>query len=222
MRRLAAFGGTFDPVHRGHTEGAKHALAVLQLDLVLFVPAGCPPHKLGEPLTPFCHRFAMLALALREEERFVVSPVEQEVEGPTFTVDTIGRLRARFPADRLFFLMGSDSFAQITTWHEWQRLPELATLVVLWRPSGHRGWGELPVPEEFRARVVQIPRSARPGAPVPEGSILFLDNDPIEASASDLRRRLRQGERPGHLMDAAVVSYARKHRLYDEQGDDGP
>jgi len=221
VRRLAAFGGSFDPVHRGHTQGARHALASLQLDLVIFVPAGCPPHKLGEPLTPFCHRFAMLALALREEERFVISPVEQQVEGPTFTVDTIQRLRTQFPGDRLFFLMGSDSFAQITTWHRWRELPDLATLVVLWRPWGHRDWGEVPVPEEFRPRLVRMPQAASAGAQLAEGSILLLDNDPVEVAASDLRERLRRGEWPGDLVDAAVLSYARKHRLYHEKGHDG-
>ena len=221
MRRVAAFGGTFDPVHAGHVRAAQHAVAALALDTVLFVPAGRPPHKLGDPMSPFCHRFAMLALATRHEEHFVVSDLEMNVDGPTYTVETLRRLRASFAAERLFFLLGSDSFAQIETWRRWQELPELATLVVFRRP---RVWGEelrAAVPAVLRERLIVLGAAGTPADDVPEGCIVLLENEPVDVSATELRRLLRDGEAYPAGVDPLVVSYARKHRLYDGRGDDG-
>jgi nicotinate-nucleotide adenylyltransferase len=189
--------------------------------MVIFVPAGRPPHKLGDPMSPYCHRFAMLALATRNEERFIVSDLEMDVDGPTYTVDTMGRLRAAFPGDRLFFLLGSDSFAQITTWHRWRELPDLATLVVLHRPTV---WGDelsAMIPAEFRERVIARGAPEAPADEVPEGRIVLLHNQPVDVSATELRRRFRRGERTPVHVDAAVASYAGKHKLYDVRGDDG-
>lgn len=221
MRRIAAFGGTFDPVHEGHLQAARHAMAALSLDLVVFIPAGCPPHKTDEPKSPYCHRFAMLALATRHDDRFVVSELERDGTAPSYTASTLERLRAAYPGEHVFFLLGSDAFAQITTWHRWRELPDLATLVILHRPGATLAGGDPLGPPEFRDRLVPHAALGPGGQEVPIGAIVMLANEGVDVSASELRRRLRQGDRAPALLDPLVAAYAVKHRLYHEKEQDG-
>ena len=133
---IGLFGGTFDPVHRGHMALARAALEQYKLNRVYFVPANIPPHKQRQPLSPFVHRFAMLALATAQEKAFVPSLLEAPEEGaapvrsnarsnkdgqekPNYTIDTIRRLKQSFKAsDKLFLLIGMDAFADIAKWHQ--------------------------------------------------------------------------------------------------------
>jgi nicotinate-nucleotide adenylyltransferase len=212
MRAVGVLGGTFDPVHIGHLRPAAHAVAALALDELVLVPAGNPPHKLDEPRTPFAHRFAMLALAVQDDDRCVVSDVEADRPGPTYTFDTLAALAAGRPDERLYFLMGSDSFAQIVTWHRWDELLTLADLVVLRRPGV---WGD-----ELLACVppVLLPAvTAGAGDAAGDGwahRIRLLDGGTYAISATDLRRRLAAGEEVGDAVPAAVRRYIDKHRLY--------
>ncbi|MEW6337778.1 MAG: nicotinate-nucleotide adenylyltransferase [Acidobacteriota bacterium] len=220
MRRIGAFGGTFDPVHLGHLVPAVRALETFRFERVVFVPAGRPPHKLDEPLTPFTHRFAMLALATQPYARFFVSDVELEGEGPTYTIDTLERLARREPSAQLYFLMGSDSFSQIATWHRWRELAELAHFVVLHRTTV---WGDelrARVPESLRERM----RTVEPFAEVPdpgagERVIYLLDHEPFPISATHLRDRLRHGQPIGELVPPEVHRYIVKYRLYHQGGE---
>jgi len=133
-------------VHLGHLVPAVRAFETFRFDALVFVPAAQPPHKLGEPMTPFSHRFAMLALATQSYDHFLVSPIEVERTGPTYTVDTLRLLQGRFAAEQAFFLMGSDSFSQIGTWSRWEELVDLAHLVVLHRDTvwARNSWRKCP------------------------------------------------------------------------------
>lgn len=223
MKRIGIFGGTFDPVHDGHLKPAAQAVAALGLDGLVFVPAGIPPHKLDEPRTAFAHRFAMLALATQDDDRAIVSDIEIEREGPSYTFDTLSLLRARSGRAGLFFLMGSDSFAQISTWHRWDELLDLADLVVLRRPTA---WGDellASVPAVLRPHVTHLGPGA---APAPSGTaehrIYLLDHEPYPISSTEVRERVRTGRPIDDLMPAAVGRYIVKHRLYHsgERGGD--
>ena len=220
MRKVGFFGGTFDPVHLGHLVPAARAFETFRLDVLVFVPTGQPPHKLGEPLTPFAHRFAMVALAAQSNDRFLVSTIEAERSGPTYTVDTLRQLRDLFPAEQHFFLMGSDSFAQIGTWHSWEELLDLAHLVVLHRPTV---WGDelaAKVPAGLRPRM----RTVQPLQDVPEAegalhSVYLLAHEPFAIAASDLRERLRSGLTIRELVPPEVYRYIIKHRLYRQESE---
>lgn len=224
MRRLGFFGGTFDPVHLGHLVPAVRAFETFRFDALVFIPAAQPPHKLGEPLTAFAHRFAMLALATQSYDRFLVSAMELERPGPTYTVDTVRALHERHPADRIYFLMGSDSFSQIGSWHRWQELASLAHLVVLHRDTA---WGaELGerVPAELRGRMrVVEPFTTVADADGPDRLVYLLDHEPFPVSATHLRERLRRGQTIRELVPPEVHRYIVKHRLYHQGGrpDDG-
>lgn len=215
MRRLGIFGGTFDPVHDGHLRPAARAAEVFGFDELVFVPAGNPPHKLGESRTAFAHRFAMLALATQDDDRGVVSVIEAERDGPTYTIDTLAALHEAHAGDRLYFLMGSDSFAQITTWRRWDELLSLASLVVLRRPTI---WGDellAGVPPELRPSVASVARTALPsGHEAGPHRVYLLDCEPYPISATEVRQRLGRGLPIGDVMPATVRRYIEKHRLY--------
>ncbi len=220
MRRVGFFGGTFDPVHLGHLVPAVRAFETFRFDALVFIPAAHPPHRLGEALTPFSHRFAMMALATQSYDRFLVSAVEAEREGPTYTVDTLRTLSERLAAEHPYFLMGSDSFSQIGTWHRWQELVDLAHLVVLHRNTV---WGEAlesRVPEGLRGRMESIEPFREVPDPKPGARrIYLLEHEPFPVSATHLRERLRQGLTIHELVPPEVHRYIVKHRLY-HQGDD--
>ncbi|HNX48776.1 MAG TPA: nicotinate-nucleotide adenylyltransferase [Thermoanaerobaculaceae bacterium] len=215
MRRVGFFGGTFDPVHRGHLEPARAAMQALELDGVVFVPAGSPPHKQGDPLTAFSHRLAMLVLATQDEPGFFVSDLEAGRAGPTYTVDSVPLLRTEWPAEQSFFLLGSDSLAQLTTWHRWEALVDMIDLVVLHRDTI---WGApltASVPDWLARRIVpvapgQAHRALVPGSP----QVFVVEHPPVPAAATDLRAQVRRGLGAGELVPPSVARYIDKYSLY--------
>ncbi len=221
--RLGVFGGTFDPVHYGHLKPAEEVFTRFALDALVFVPVAVPPHKLNDPVSSFAHRFAMLALATASHDRFVLSDLEQMRGGPSYTVDTLREIRAAWRAEAVYFVLGSDSLAQITTWHSWEALVELAHLVVLHRDPF---WGaELDrcVPALFRPRLrVVEPTSGVDLAETGprEGLIFLLEHRPYPIAATTVRQRLRDGREARELVPREVERYAVKNRLY-HQGERG-
>src|SRR5438270_12634047 len=136
FRRVAIFGGTFDPVHNGHIEAARKVCGLFALDEVIFVPACVPPHKRDAGISSAFHRFAMLALATQDDERFRISTVELDEPDRPYAVDTVSRLQDKLGSShRLFFLIGADSWAEIETVREWQRLLRIGDLIVVTRPG---------------------------------------------------------------------------------------
>src|SRR6185437_7507322 len=142
-RRIALYGGTFDPVHVGHLEVARKVLELFEIEKVLFVPAQVAPHKIRRPVTEPIHRHAMLALATQNDPELVVSTFELDAPDRRYTVDTIEHFQRELDAE-LFFIMGADSWSEITTWREWKRLLTTINHIVVTRP-GHQVDQTLPV-----------------------------------------------------------------------------
>lgn len=195
------FGGTFDPVHVGHLIAAAEALRELALDAVAFVPAADPPHKRQATVTSADHRIAMLALAVAGNRHFAISRLDVDRPGPHYTVDMLTRIGAEHPDARLFFLLGSDSLADIPTWHEPHRLPSLATFVVFPRPGCE--------PETARLET------AVPGL---MAAVQWLPMPLIGVSGSDIRRRVAEDRSIRYLVPEAVGAYIERHRLYRTPG----
>src|SRR5271170_8094230 len=167
---IGLFGGTFDPVHRGHLALARAALEQCKLHRIHFVPANIPPHKQRQPLSPFVHRFAMLALATAAEKAFVPSLLEAPEEAvpvgkndvrtgkdrpekPNYTIDTVRRLKQSFKAaDKLFLLIGMDAFADIAKWHQSEALFRECEFVVASRPGYSLADVANALPEKLRPR----------------------------------------------------------------------
>lgn len=218
--RVAVYGGSFDPIHLGHLVPTVRAQETFGFHAVYFVPSGRPPHKEGEPLTPVTHRFAMVALTTLPYPGFYTSDVEVGATKPTYTVDTLKRFRSKFEDATLYFLMGSDSLAEIATWHRWKDLVDLAHLVVLHRD--HLWGDELRgrIPAELGGRIVEVPQLST--VPEPDGKkIYLLDHEPFPISATSIRDRQRRGSSIRELVPPEVNTYVEKYRLYrrDEEDD---
>jgi nicotinate-nucleotide adenylyltransferase len=200
--RLGVLGGTFDPIHIGHLFAAEEARARLDLDRVLFVPAGLPPHKLHVEVTPIKDRLAMVRLAIADNPRFFLSRVDVDRFGPSYTVDTLELLRDEYGSDAdLHFIMGSDSLADLLTWHKPERLIRLCRIVALTRPRG-------------RVDLEELDRLL-PGA---MARIQLLEMPLLEVSSTDLQRRVRMGLPIKYLVPPAVEDYIYEHGVYGNRG----
>jgi nicotinate-nucleotide adenylyltransferase len=233
---IGLFGGTFDPVHRGHLALARAALERCKLHRIHFVPANIPPHKQRQPLSPFVHRFAMLALATAEEKAFVPSLLEAPEhaatpsrsnarsnkdgqEKPNYTIDTVRGLKQSSKAsDKLFLLIGMDAFADIAKWHESEALFRECEFVVASRPGYSLADVANALPEGLRPRPeVTRPfhKQAATGDLVLPGATIHLVADLHQpASATAIRQAAAAGKPLGRFVDAPVAEYIRKMGLY--------
>ncbi|HVF55703.1 MAG TPA: nicotinate-nucleotide adenylyltransferase [Pyrinomonadaceae bacterium] len=224
-KRIALYGGTFDPVHVGHTSVARNLLDLFALDEVLFIPAHVAPHKRQRRVSPAFHRYAMLALATQDEARFRVSTIELDAPEKPYTIETLSRFReALKDSAQLFFVMGADSWMDIRTWREWERVLTLVSSIVVTRP-GYDVTTEH-VTEAIRGLVTDV-RGLKKEAVArildeARGERIYLtDAARVDVSATAVRRAA-QGSETGTttgldaLVSPAVADYINKYRLYRE------
>jgi len=212
-RRIAVYGGAFDPFHLGHLVPTVRAQETFHFDAVYFVPSGNPPHRAGEHLTSVTHRLAMVAMATLPYEVFFAADDEVFATGYTYTVETLRLYRERFPDAVLYFLLGSDSFSQISNWERWQELVDLGHLVVLHR--AHM-WGDLletKVPSSLLPRMKLIVPFERVPDPA-DHTIYLLDHEPFPISGTSIRARQARGLPIRELVPHEVFSYILKYGLY--------
>lgn len=227
---IGLFGGTFDPVHRGHLALARAALEQYKLHRIHFVAANNPPHKQRQPLAPFVHRYAMLVLATAEEKVFLPSLLEAPADGappsrkdrqekPNYTIDTIRRMKQSFKSvDKLFLLVGMDAFADVAKWHQAEALFRECEFVVASRPGYSLADVANALPESLRPRPeVMRPfhKHAATGDLVLRGVTIHLMGDLQQpASATAIRQAAAAGKPLGRWVDPPVAEYIRKLGLY--------
>lgn len=231
---IGLFGGTFDPIHRGHLALARAAMERCKLHRIHFVPANIPPHKQRQTLTPFIHRFTMLVLATAEEKAFVPSLLEAPEESefgrkargdkpenakPNYTIETVRHLKRSFKAsDRLFLLIGMDAFADIAKWHESEALFRECEFVVAGRPGYSLADVANALPESLRPRAeVTKPFHKQPASGdlvLPGVTIHFLGDLRQPASATAIREAAAAGKPLGRFVEPLVADYIRKMGLY--------
>lgn len=202
--RVGLYGGSFDPIHRGHIEPVLEARDALGLDRVLYLPTASPPHKPDRRMAPALARLTMVELALLPYPDLRVSPFEILAPPPTYTVATLEHMRREAPEDDLTLLIGGDSFLSLHTWHRFEELLQLAEVGVMLRPG-------------FDRRQLDALAGPIAGA-VDAGRVHFVDNRPVDASSTELRRLLAAGDpSAARLLPAPVLSYLRKYGLYRAQ-----
>ncbi len=196
--RVGVFGGTFDPIHIGHLVAAEETRVQLKLERVVFVPAGLPPHKLANHISPVEHRLAMVQLAIASNPYFTVSRVDIDRFGPCYTVETMELLRDEWgPGVELYFIMGSDSLADILTWYKPERLIRLCRLAVVKRPG-------------YDVDIKELDRLL-PGI---ASRVQFINSPLIDVASCDIRRRVREGLSIKYQVPEAVERYIYEHGLY--------
>jgi nicotinate-nucleotide adenylyltransferase len=228
-RRIAFFGGSFDPPHMGHLGIARAAQAILQLDTVLFTPVGSQPLKPMGSSASFEDRVAMTELAIRDLPNFAVSLADApDPSGePNYTIDTLNRLQAQFPSSRLFHLMGADSFLSLRKWYRGSEIPFAAPLIVASRPGQRLEHLAAELPDGLTVKAEPLSLENRPGtlevfairnSSGCDAPLYLLPGLEIEISASDIRSNVGAALDSlcaGHdLLPDAVCDYISAHHLY--------
>jgi len=195
VRRIAVFGGAFDPPHAAHVALVRAALQELQLDELRIIPTGHAWHK-ARPLSPPQHRLAMARLAFADLPQVVVDARETERAGPSYTVDTLRELKKEWPDAELFLLMGEDQARALPTWHAWQEILQTAIICVAdrgdWKGSKPRFFA----PKRYESRFRHLPMPAVP------------------LSATEIRARIAARQALGPLVFESVARYIEDHHLY--------
>lgn len=199
MVRIGILGGTFDPPHIGHLVLADCAIESLSLDRLLFVPAADPPHKPGETRAEVGDRLAMLQRAITADSRFEFSSADVDRPGPHYTVDLIRILQACHPGADLYFVMGSDSFRDLPTWHTPKELVAIARFAVMQRPGAS-------VALDMHEAV--LPGLAR--------RTTLIDAPSIELSSTEIVERLCEGKSVRYLVPDTVLQYIKSRQVYQE------
>jgi len=215
QRAVGLFGGTFDPVHQGHLDLARHVLVRCQLDEVLFIPAPQPPHK-HQPIASYEQRLAMLEAALHAagDGRLRCSRIEADLPSPSYTVRTVEALRALGEQHDYFLVIGADSLVDLPHWYRAEALLAAVNLIVVRRDHLE--------PAAIAALLAQLDRTYRfdPHQGVwrnQQGrSLRYLDDLELPISSSLIRRQLALGEVPS-MLPPPVLDHIRQHHLYGWQ-----
>jgi nicotinate-nucleotide adenylyltransferase len=195
VRRVGIMGGTFDPIHHGHLSAASEVGALFDLDEVIFVPTGAPWQKAAREVSPAEDRYLMTVIATASNPRFLVSRVDIDREGPTFTIDTISDIAAVRPDADIYFITGADALGQILSWKDAGQALKLAHFVGVTRPG-------YVLSDEH----------------LPSDAVALVDVPALAISSSAVRERVRAGQPIWYLVPDGVVQYIAKHRLYLDGG----
>jgi nicotinate-nucleotide adenylyltransferase len=187
VMRVGILGGTFDPIHIGHLIAASSVYEALNLDSVVFIPAGDPWQKRDRDLSPGQQRLEMVKLATENDDRFQVSDVEIVRSGPTYAVDTVREWKRLNPSDELFWIVGSDALSGIPSWHEWEAFVSEVTIVAVNRLGQNDA-----VPFDF----------------------VSVDMPEVRISATELRDRFTNGLDTQYLVPKNVSQYISDQGLY--------
>jgi nicotinate-nucleotide adenylyltransferase len=193
--RVGMMGGTFDPIHVGHLAIADDVREALDLERILFVPAGMPPHKPAGAVTSVAHRLAMVEAAIEDNEAFELSRVEVDRPGPSYTVDTVEALSASFDVT---VILSAETFHELPSWHEPDRLFAAAKVAVVPR-------------EGYAAPDPAWLAQAFPGR---EDRVRYVEAPHLGVSSTGIRARIAAGRTIRYLVPGAVASYIDAHRLY--------
>ncbi|HEY0426870.1 MAG TPA: nicotinate-nucleotide adenylyltransferase [Pyrinomonadaceae bacterium] len=224
MKRIAFYGGSFDPVHCGHLTIARTLTEIFELDEFVFIPAFHAPHKKRKKPTSAFHRFAMLALSTAGEAKIKVSKMELEMPEKPYTVETLTRLENELPDERIFFVMGADSWAEITTWREWETVLTCVNIIVVTRPDYEIDFSH--VTDEIRERIVdlrgnvsnfkfQISSEKTETGNRKSETIYITDAVQLDISATEIRRQIRENRAAWReLVPEEVAKYVEKYQIY--------
>lgn len=201
FKRLGIMGGTFDPIHYGHLVTAEAARCQFDLDAVIFVPSGNPPHKKSYQITSSEHRYLMTVVAVVTNAFFDVSRMEIDREGYSYTYETIRQFREMLPGTDLFFITGADAILEILTWKNMSGILQDCSLIAATRP----GYELENLNDTLEGLSNRFTEKIHP-----------MEVPALAISSTDIRRRVAHGETIKYLLPEAVEQYILKNKLYKE------
>ena len=222
--RIGIMGGTFDPIHLGHLRAAEEIYWAFGLDRIIFVPAARPPHKEEVVAASAMHRYEMVSLATVFTPYFTVSPIELQREGKSYSVETVREFqRLSGPDTTLYFVVGVDTFLEMSGWREAKELLTLARVIVTARP----GWRldeveHLLAPEQRRLlgnptfrylKVSEVDPERVEESPAPR-QVLLVEVVSLDIASREIRQLVEEGRSIRHLVPDTVAAYMAKNRLY--------
>lgn len=206
ISRIGVMGGTFNPIHYGHLVTAEEALSQFNLDKVMFMPAGVPPHKSDREILLPEERYLLTVIATASNPDFVVSRLEIERKGPSYTIDTLAQLQEIFgPDTKVFFITGADAVWEILTWKNAEELVELTEFIAATRPGYSL--------EKFKKlHVLPEGEGREPGRP----RVSIMEIPALAISSTDIRRRVREDQPIRYLVPEGVASYIKKSGFWKD------
>ncbi len=230
MKKVAFYGGSFDPLHNGHLTIARKLTEIFEFDEFVFIPAFHAPHKKGKTPTSAFHRFAMLCLATGSEDKIRVSKMELDAPEKPFTFETQMKLKSELPDAEIFFVIGADSWAEVDTWREWGKVLTLTNIIVVTRPDYEIGFSH--ISKEIKPRIVDLRKKELQIAnyefreneykaagdsrfTIHDSRIFITDAVNLDVSATEIRRKIRAEENDWReLVPPEVAKYIKKYELY--------
>ncbi len=232
MKKIAFYGGSFDPPHNGHLTIARKLIRLFKLDEVVFVPAFHAPHKKDKNPTSAFHRYAMLCLATNGLQQIRVSTMELDAPSKPYTVETLSKLKDELTDAQIFFVMGADSWTEITTWRDWEKVLTLTNIIVVTRPEYPIGFTH--ITREIRERIIDLRGNFNAKAQIrkdaeqakveidkgqrikDKGQIIYItDVVNLDISATEIRRQIRENIQSWReLVSDEVAKYLEKYDIY--------
>lgn len=213
MKRIAFYGGSFDPVHKGHLAIAEKLTELFRLDEFFFVPAFHAPHKKRRKPTSAFHRFAMLALATNADPKIKISTAELDAPDSPYTVQTQAKILEEMPDAEIFFVIGADSWAEIDTWREWEKVLTETNIIVVTRPNYEIEFSHIPA--AIQKRIADLRKIKDQRSKIKDQTIFITDAVQMDVSATEIRRKIRAGENDWQAsVEEEVTDYIEKYELY--------
>ena len=212
MKRIAFYGGSFDPIHNGHLAIAKELTKLFALDEFNFVPAFHAPHKKDKQVSSAFHRYSMLALATNNESKIKISTIELDAPERPYTIETQGKIKAQFSESQIFFVIGADSWAEIDTWRDWENVLTATNIIVVTRPDYEITFSH--VTDVARERIVDL-RGKMEFATNSEAKIYITDAVNLDISATEIRQKVKENaDGWQEFVPKEIVNYIEKYGLY--------
>jgi nicotinate-nucleotide adenylyltransferase len=212
MKRIAFYGGSFDPIHNGHLAIAKELTKLFALDEFVFIPAFHAPHKKDKQVSSAFHRYSMLVLATNDESKIKISTIELDAPERPFTIETQAKIKAQFSEIQIFFVIGADSWQEIDTWRDWENVLTATNIIVVTRPDYEITFSH--VTDKIRARIVDL-RGKIEFTPTVEDKIYITDAVNLDVSATEIRQKV--GEKTDGwqgFVPQEIVKYIEKYGIY--------
>lgn len=204
--KLGLIGGTFNPIHLGHLIISEYIREAFELDQVIFIPSGNPPHKLIKEIISTEHRKRMVEIATESNPNFLVSSIEINRVGKSYTVDTIRELKSLYPDDQLYFIIGADSLFELTSWKDFKILANITTFLLCERP----GLDE----EEIYNKISDLKNEYNT-------NIMYIKVPLVDISSTSIRERVKSHQSFKYLVTEGVEDYIKRNNLYLPEAKDG-